>query len=160
MNQLQQGKSYFDNFDILSYKEKHAFNFTRFSNCKYQKIDYEKEYVKPFSINKNHINNAKLIKEMTKDAFIKPISFENEKEWRFMVWKEWHPINNQKMLFKIKNEELCPYIKIPIPVKFLKRIVLCPSADNQMIESVRLLLANYAASHAVSVDKSKITLKL
>lgn len=152
-NQL---KSY---FETLQNKENGLFNFVDFSLCQYKEFEYKNGDKKPLSLDIDYTNKDRLCIKMTENAFIKPPSFNYEKEWRLMVWQKWHPSNKRIILFKVRDEELCPYIKIPIPVRCLKQIFLSQLASDQMIDSVRLLLANYAPGHTISVVKSDITLK-
>ena len=146
-------------FENLRKNEKDVFNFVYFSLCQYKEFEYKNEDKKPLSLDIDYPDTGRLCKMMTENAFIKPPSFNYEKEWRLMVWQKWHPSKKHKIHFKVRDEELCPYLKIPIPVRCLKQIVLSPSASDLMIDSVRLLLANYAPGHTIKVVKSDITLK-
>ncbi|MBR6286174.1 MAG: DUF2971 domain-containing protein [Bacteroidaceae bacterium] len=154
-NQL---KDYFES--LQKSKKKGTNNSYKFSLCQYKEFKYNNVNEKPTSSSLNYPNTNERREKMTENAFIKPLSFNYEKEWRLMIWKEWPSSDKNKILFKVRNEELCPYLEIPIPVKCLKQIVLSPYASDQMVDSVRLLLANYAPRNPIRVDKSNITLKI
>lgn len=149
-----------EHFNKLCNGENEVYNYAVFSSCRYQEVDYKKDLEKPLSLEMEYPDTDRYRKAMTEDAFIKPLSFKYENEWRFMVWQKWHPSLKRRILFKVRNEELCPFIIIPIPVNCLKRIVLSPSASGQMIDSTSLLRANYAAGHMINVEKSILTLKV
>ena len=129
-----------------------------FSRCKYQKMDMS-ENQKPLCSSYEYPNIEELRKLMMEAAFIKPLCFRHENEWRLTVWQDWMPNGKQKMLFKERRDELCPYIEIPIPVNCLEKIVLKPNANIQMIEAVKLLQANYGEKN-ISVCAANITLNV
>ena len=147
-------------FEILCNTKQDDFNSVKFSFCDYQEVNYKNEDEKPLFSNFEYPNTDELKKAITEDAFIKPLSFNYENEWRLMVWQSWYPTKKQKLFFKVRNDELCPYVKIPIPVDCLKQIILSPFASDQMIDSVRILIANFAPGHFINVLKSEISLKL
>ena len=142
-------------FDQLKEKDK---RFIKFDKCGYR--DYiPKEDDKPLCSQPQHPNITELVKKMTEDAFIKPKCFSHEKEWRLMVWQSWIQNGKQKMLFKERQDELCPYLEIPVAVECLEGIILGPGASEQMIEATKLLRSQYGGN-GVSVEVSDITLKV
>ena len=147
-------------FERLKQSTKNVFNCVKFSYCRYEEKEIQNDNEKPlFAYNANY-NNEQLKELMITDAFIKPKSFQHENEWRLMVWQDWRPSDSRKMLFKMKKSELCPYVRIPIPIKSLRKIILCPSASQSMENSVKYLSANYAERYYLAVEKSEITLKV
>ena len=129
-----------------------------FKWCTYQEIAAT-DQDKPLFSQSEFPDIAELVKKMTEDAFIKPKCFSHEKEWRLMVWQSWIQNGKQKMLFKERQDELCPYLEIPIAVECLEGIILGPGASEQMIEATKLLRSQYGGN-GVSVEVSDITLKV
>lgn len=144
-------KKYFDKLISISKRD------VLFSRCEYQIMD-KTERQKPLDSGREYPDIEGLRKQMKEAAFIKPLCFRHENEWRLTVWPNWIPNDKQKMLFKERHDELCPYIEIPIPVDCLEAIVLSPNAKWQMIEAVRLLQANYGGMN-ITVNTANITLK-
>ncbi len=145
-------KEYFDKLKNTDKRE------SRFSHCDYQIMDMT-EKQKPLDSDCEYPDIEELRKQMKKVACIKPLCFRHENEWRLTVWQDWITNGKQKMLFKERHDELCPYIEIPIPVDCLETIVLSPSANWQMIEAIKLLKANYGRNN-ISVNTANITLKV
>ena len=146
-------KTYFENWSI---REKRNAIFSR---CQYEKINLSEDITKPFCCSENRTDIDALWKEISQKAFIKPVCFSHENEWRFIVWQNVFPLKNQKIKFKVRNDELCPYIEIPIPGNCIEEIILKPKADDQLINATRLLLANYGGN-GINVKDANITLKI
>lgn len=128
-----------------------------FSQCDYKVINVNNK--RPFDSGKDYPNKLELKRKMIDAAFIKPNCFSHEREWRLMIWQDWVPNDKHKIFFKERQEELCPYIEVPIHIKCLEGIILNPNASEQMIEATRLLLANYGGI-SINVDTANITLKV
>ena len=123
----------------------------RFSKCSYQSISKISDSEKPLSANKSSIDTEKLRMEMTDAAFVKPECFKHEKEWRFMIWQDWLPTKSHKISFREKQDELCPYLEIPIPKKCMEVVILGPNATEQMIDATKLLVANHQGSYEKTI---------
>ena len=145
-------KEYFDELFITDNID------VQLSICDYQIMDMT-EKQKPLDSGCDYPNVEELRKQMKEAAFIKPLCFRHENEWRLTVWQDWIPNGKQKILFKERHDELCPYIEIPIPVDCLETIVLSPNANWHMIDAVKLLRANYGEP-PISITTANFTLKV
>ncbi len=129
-----------------------------FSKCEYKDVEFQERY-KPFNLDGVYPNTTELRKQMMASAFVKPKCFCHEVEWRLMVWQSWKPDEYHKILFKVKQDELCPYVEISIPSACIDGIILRPNANARLFEDVKLLLANYVGNY-IQIEKAEISLKV
>ena len=145
-----------EQFDHLNIKDKRE---SRFYFCKYQEFKTDEDEKKPLSSSNEYRDFDKIWKAIMQKSFIKPVCFSHEKEWRLLVWQSIFPTKKPIIKFKVRNDNLCPYIEIPISVNCIEEIILRPNADDQLIEATKLLLANYGGN-GINVSQANITLKV
>lgn len=103
-----------------------------------------------------HIHDR--IADIRELAFYKHESWKYENEYRFMFFDEL--CNKYKNIeFKTIGHEIVPYMKIPIPISALKKIVVGPKADfEKSLRAITLMRAQYNGQY-FEIYQSKTTLK-
>lgn len=84
--------------------------------------------------------------------FIKTESYKNEKEWRL----SYYDIANHLIKFRTRNNNIIPYIEVPIPVEFLEEIIIGPCCNNELAQSSIRFLLDSCGLQRVDLSQSSI----
>ncbi len=144
-------------FEIMKKKDCRT---TKFDKCKYHPIEDKKMAMMDENYNNESIESTGLRNTMVDSSFVKPTTFEHEREWRLMIWESQISYPNRNIKFRERNEAICPYVEVIIPANNLMNIIVGPCADSDSVESIRLLLGHSFEKNTIQVVKSDLTLKI
>lgn len=84
--------------------------------------------------------------------YIKSEAYNKEKEYRFCFCD----VPRDKIMFRTRNKQILPYIEVPIPVRYLRGIVLGPCSDFKMTTQALSVLLKCCSLERIKVFESTI----
>lgn len=91
------------------------------------------------------------------NIFFKPPAYENEKEYRFVVYFDGYP--DEKPIdakFRIFNDIFIPYIEIELPENYIKEIMVSPALNQELLKKGVDILKQNSIYKKAKVSKSEI----
>ncbi len=97
-------------------------------------------------------------------TIIKNNSYEYEDEYRCVIPLPTHPVISIKapkiFEYRMSNNNIIPYIKVDVPIKCLKKIIIGPCSNYNMVRmSLRLMMNTYGIPE-IKIEPSKVSYRI